>query len=78
MHKIKMNLARWINESGDTQTAFARRVGVSHATVSRWLAGKTIPSRSAMEAVFNATGGKVTPNDLIACGSVPAVEDQAA
>ncbi|AOX16942.1 hypothetical protein A0U89_07090 [Kozakia baliensis] len=53
-----------------TPTAFAREIGVSHATVSRWLDNKTHPSPPAIRAVFQFTNGEVTASDLLNEGVV--------
>lgn len=61
-----MTLDEWLESQPDmTQSAFGRRVGANHSTVSRWRSGKLLPSWPQMLAILRATGGQVTPNDFI-------------
>ena len=60
-----MTLSEWLLSKEIRPSAFARRLGVSHTTVSRWLDGSTPPSPASMNAVFRETGGAVTANDLL-------------
>ena len=43
----------------------AERVGVTAATVYRWLDGTRTPSARQMRAIYEATDRQVTPTDLI-------------
>jgi transcriptional regulator with XRE-family HTH domain len=53
------------------RTAFAEAVGVSGATVTRWLSGKSMPDPDKFEAIAAAVG--VDPIDmLIECGLISA------
>ncbi|WP_407925771.1 YdaS family helix-turn-helix protein [Gluconobacter cadivus] len=45
--------------------SLARRLGVSHTTVSRWISKQTIPSPRMLSAIHTATSGQVTASDLI-------------
>ncbi|WP_373319090.1 YdaS family helix-turn-helix protein [Gluconobacter kondonii] len=45
--------------------SLARRLGVSHTTVSRWISRQTIPSPRMLGAIHRATDGQVTASDLI-------------
>lgn len=42
----------------------AETVGVSASTIWRAAEGRTVPSRKLMTDLFEATDGKVTPNDF--------------
>ncbi len=62
-----MKLAAWLATNGVRRTAFAQMIGVTPGAISQlcnqpqaWV------SRDTAEAIVRATGGAVTPNDLIA------------
>lgn len=59
-------LASFLAERGVSERAFARTLGVSSAAVSFWVVGKRFPSAESMVRIAHATGGAVTPNDLLA------------
>lgn len=44
---------------------FARRVGVTSATVHRWVDGSIVPSAEALRKIFKVTGGAVRPDDMV-------------
>ena len=46
-----------------TDAAFGERCGMSQSQISRLRNGKSRPSFEAMQAIFAATGEKVSPND---------------
>lgn len=65
-----MRLDEFLDKTGESRSAFARRVGLSAATVTAlcndpaaWV------GRDTAERIAEATGGAVTPNDLL--GLVP-------
>lgn len=60
-----MTIESWLRRQKIRPSAFARQIGMSHTTVLRWIEGSSVPSPAAMRAVFEATGGDVTANDLI-------------
>jgi DNA-binding transcriptional regulator YdaS (Cro superfamily) len=39
-------------------------MGVSHTTVMRWADGTIKPNTDTLARLYEATGGKVTPNDM--------------
>ena len=51
--------------------AFAKTVGTTTATISRVADGVVVPRKALMERIYEATGGQVTPNDLVGLHSVP-------
>jgi DNA-binding transcriptional regulator YdaS (Cro superfamily) len=59
-----MHLNEYLAENNMTMTAFAARVGVSRPAVSYWLCGKTRPAAPVAARIRQATGGKVTADDL--------------
>ena len=60
-----MTLAQYLAQSGISQRQFAKRAGLSTATVSLLVRGRVWISRAAALAIANATKGKVTANDFV-------------
>lgn len=60
----RMNLATYLEKHDMTATAFAAKIGVSIATVTRAARGEIMPSPETMRRIIEATNGKVTPNDF--------------
>jgi len=60
-----MTLYEWLRKHETSQAAFARRVGVSPASIARYLSGVRYPRPAIMCAIERATGGAVQPRDLI-------------
>jgi antitoxin CcdA len=60
-----MRIAEYLDATGTTLQAFGARVGVSHATVSRWASGVAVPrDRATFQKIAAATGGAVTAADF--------------
>lgn len=59
-----MNLEAYLSETGQSAAAFARKIGADPANVSRWKDDNRMPSKEWMITIFDATDGKVTPNDF--------------
>lgn len=57
-------LAIHLRATGETQTAFAERVGVHQATISKICAGAGVSLRLALR-IERATGGAVTAASLL-------------
>lgn len=53
-----------IIESARTQTEFAKRIGISHAQLSRIISGKSRASLNVALKISVETGGAVQPRDL--------------
>ena len=70
VYKWCMTLTDYLTKSGITQEAFALEVGVAQSTISRVCAGRS-PSSTLARKITLATGGKVTPNDLIPWATSP-------
>ena len=64
-HIAVMALEEWLASQNIKPSVFARRLGLSHTTVLRWIQASSTPSATAIHAVFEATGGAVTANDLL-------------
>jgi len=60
-----MTLREWCKAGGYSQAEFAVMVGSVQSTVSRWSAGMDVPNPTAMQKIYDVTGGKVSPNDFI-------------
>ncbi|MGB1918589.1 MAG: helix-turn-helix transcriptional regulator [Candidatus Puniceispirillales bacterium] len=59
-----MKLSNWLKKSNITVKQFAHDVDVSPSLVSRYAAGKYIPTRKTMMKIVEVTNGNVTPNDF--------------
>jgi transcriptional regulator with XRE-family HTH domain len=59
-----MKLKDFLKEEKITQEQFAKVIGVSQATVSRWCDGFQKPNQKMMTKILIATQGKVTANDF--------------
>jgi DNA-binding transcriptional regulator YdaS (Cro superfamily) len=60
-----MTLSEYLAQTNTRPTAFARKLGVAHTTVLRWVSGETSPPLSAMGRISQATNGAVQPNDFL-------------
>jgi DNA-binding transcriptional regulator YdaS (Cro superfamily) len=59
-----MRLGEYLSENAITQSAFAATIGVSAATVGRYVSGD-IPSAKIMIRIHKATKGAVSFDDLL-------------
>ncbi|WP_158295641.1 helix-turn-helix domain-containing protein [Crenalkalicoccus roseus] len=71
-----MTLQEYLQRHRLTQAEFGRIVGVRHATVSRWLAGKITPSFARLRRIEAVTGGAVTAASF--CGHLSCMADTGA
>ncbi len=46
-------------------SVLAEEIGVAHTTVLRWADGTIQPGAEALRKIHAATGGAVTPNDML-------------
>ena len=60
-----MTLRKYLGESGLSQAALARRVGVSQSAIARYVAGIRCPRPAIMDAIARETQGLVQPRDLV-------------
>ena len=58
-----MKLSEYLETHQVSQAAFGRRVSVTQAAVSRWIAGGRIEA-GRVRQIAQATAGEVTPHDL--------------
>jgi len=59
-----MDLDKWLEQNAITKTDFARKLGLSLASVSRLAAGLQTPSLATALKIEKITGGAVTGADL--------------
>lgn len=71
-----MNIDSYIRSNGITATEFATRCGISPSNISKYRAGKLIPTQDVMRRIYDATGGAVTANDFY--GLAPESHDPSA
>ena len=60
-----MTLDEYLSRDGVTATDLAAKAGTTGATITRLLYGEQQPSTAMVKAIVEATGGKVTAQDLI-------------
>lgn len=60
-----MDLDRYLRETKRTAADFAAEVGTTEATISRIRNRRQTPSLEMAVRVSKATGGQVTPSDLL-------------
>src|SRR5205807_3050901 len=63
-----MTLNDYLTANGLTDADFADLIRRDRTTVLRWRRGTTQPDWSGLQAVLNATGGAVKPNDFLEPG----------
>lgn len=73
-------LSDYLKHRGLSQAAFGQLIDEPQQAVQRYASGRYVPRREAMLKIFEATGGKVTPNDFfgIAEDGAPASPEKAA
>lgn len=59
-----MKLSEYLHHEKLTAREFADLIGVTSEAVRLYLAGRRVPRPKQMAAIFDATGGKVRPNDF--------------
>jgi transcriptional regulator with XRE-family HTH domain len=69
-----MKLAVWFSLQKIRREDFARQIGVSIPSVTRYMNGTRFPSAGVFVKIAKATDGAVTPNDFL----LPAPKDEAA
>ncbi len=60
-----MTLTDFLSKHAIPMATFAATVDTTTATVSRIADGIVVPRRALMRRIYAATGGAVTPNDLV-------------
>ena len=66
-----MDLQTYLAEHGITQSELADRLGVAASTLSRISRGLRDPGAALQRRIYAATGGLVTPADLLALEPIP-------
>lgn len=61
-----MQLSTWLEEEEMTNVEFARRLGVAHTTVGRWISGEVFPRHGYLRQIEKLTCGRVTAADFLA------------
>ncbi len=59
-----MKLSEYLNRNNLSLGQLAKRCGTSASTILRIKDGDVAPSKRVARALWNATNGQVTPNDL--------------
>lgn len=60
-----MTLDEYLKSNRMTAAKFAEMIDVNEATVFRIRTGRVFPHRKTMRAIFAATNGAVTANDML-------------
>ena len=60
----RMKLSQYLAENGLTLGALAKTCGTSASTILRIKTAEVAPSQRVARAIWEATNGQVTPNDL--------------
>jgi len=60
----KHPLGAWLDAAGMPLTAFAKKIGVHHDAVRKWLRGERTARPKQLAAIKRITGGRVTANDF--------------
>lgn len=59
-----MNLKQYLKSRKIRQEAFAKDLGVTQASVSRWCNGEYLPQPTLLKKILVMTGGEVTLMDF--------------
>jgi DNA-binding transcriptional regulator YdaS (Cro superfamily) len=59
-----MTLAEYLYDARLSNSEFGARVGVSHTTVGRWIAGEVEPRGKTILEIVRASDGRVSPAKL--------------
>jgi len=60
-----MKLATYLQSHSISRREFALKIGISEASLSRYITGDRMPRPKIARAIMTVSGGKVTPNDFI-------------
>ena len=66
-----MTLGQYLEQHGLTLSQLAQQCGTSASTILRIKEAEVAPSKRVAQAIWQATEGKVTPNDLYALHHAP-------
>lgn len=59
-----MELSKYLNVTGMTQTEFAKKAGITVISLHRYMHFKIEPSASAARKIIEASNGRITLKDL--------------
>ncbi len=68
-----MTLAEYLETNSLTATAFAGQIDRAISTITRICKGTIHPDKETMQAIVDATGGAVTPNDFFVVPDSPSL-----
>ena len=60
-----MTLTEYLDLHAPDRAAFAARIGVTREAIRKYEAGERVPRPAIAKAIKLATGGAVTPDDLV-------------
>jgi transcriptional regulator with XRE-family HTH domain len=61
-----MDIRTYLTKNGLSRADFARIIGVSEVSVTRYIGGQRMPKPDVMAKIMSVTGGVVTANDFVA------------
>lgn len=59
-----MKLEDYLTKNEISRAQFAEKIGVTEASLSRYLTGDRFPRERILKLIFEATNGAVTPSDF--------------
>lgn len=63
-HSFSMQLSQYMKRHGKSSQQIAEAIGVDNSSVSRYLAGKRLPTPQVMRKIKQVTNGAVTADDF--------------
>lgn len=60
-----MKLDQYLDENDISRADFAKSIGVSEVSVTRYIGGTRMPRPTVQTRIFERTKGAVTPNDFL-------------
>jgi transcriptional regulator with XRE-family HTH domain len=69
-------IAEWLDLSGQNQSQFANELGVTPATVSRWMNGTRSPRWEQLRKINAVTKGFITANHFVPAAKADAEPDR--
>jgi aspartate carbamoyltransferase catalytic subunit len=57
-------LDKWIKDNSSSRKIFAKNIGISAASLSRYLSGNRIPKQSIMQKIISFTDGEINPSNF--------------
>jgi transcriptional regulator with XRE-family HTH domain len=69
--KAGMKLDQFLAEKDMSRAEFAKAIGVSEVSVTRYIGRTRIPQPAVMARINDVTNGQVTPNDFLLAVDAP-------